>query len=334
MTGRVVLEREGRRESTHRVHLAVVDAAGGLQTRNGDPDLAIFVRSAAKPFQALPLVQDGAGDRWGITARELAACCGSHGGEAGHLACVRGLLDRIGVPESSLACGPHDPMNEDAARALLEAGQVPRPIHNNCSGKHAGMLALARYHGWPTRGYRLRDHPVQRRMRAEMTRWAGVPEGEMGLGIDGCGVVCFHLPLRAMARAYARLVEAAEEGEPASAAVVGAMAQHPFQVAGTDRLCTVLIEATRGRVIAKVGAEGVYGAGERRRRFGLALKVEDGARRAAEVALVTAMVELGWVEGEEREALGPWVERTVPNTLGEPAAVLRAEGRMTHGGEG
>jgi L-asparaginase II len=324
----IVLERGGRVESSHRVHAAVVSAEGQLAGGNGHVDFATFLRSAAKPFQALPLVEEGAVEALGITPEELAVCCGSHGGEPEHLARVRSLLERADAGESDLACGPHLPLHQPSAHALLRGGTSASKIHNNCSGKHAGMLALARHCGWPIEGYRDPGHPVQKRMLREIVRWTGVPEPEILPGTDGCGVVCFGLPLRAIALAFARFGQAARGGDEGPAAVIGAMAGHPFFVAGSGRLCTQLAEVTGGRLIAKVGAEGVYGAVDLHRGLGVALKVVDGARRACEVALLTILMEVGVLEPAEIEELEHRWDVVVPNTLGEPAARLRAEGRL------
>jgi len=324
----IVLERGGRVESRHRVHAAVVAADGQLAGGNGDVDFSTFLRSAAKLFQALPLVEEGAVEALGITPEELAVCCGSHGGQPEHLVRVRSLLERAHAGESDLACGPHLPLHQPSAHALLRAGAGASKIHNNCSGKHAGMLALARHCGWPLEGYRDPGHPVQKRMLREIVRWTGVPEADVLPGTDGCGVLCFGLPLRAIALAFARFGQSARRSDEGPAAVIEAIADHPFFVAGSGRLCTELTEVTRGRVISKVGAEGVYGAVDRHRCVGVALKVEDGARRACEVALLTILMEMGVLEPAEIEELEHRWDVVVPNTLGEPAARLRAEGRL------
>jgi len=264
---------------------------GRLDRVAGQSDLCTFFRSSAKPFQAMPLVDDGVVERFGVPAVELALCCASHSGEPAHISGVQSLLARIGASEHDLECGAHAPYNSVAAAALAASGQSPRPIHNNCSGKHAGMLALAKHHGWPTEGYTEAQHPVQRRMLDEVVRWTGVPEADIETATDGCGVVCFALTIEAMARAYSALAEAARAGEPAQR-IVQAMTEHPFAVAGTDRVCTRFVEAARGRAIAKVGAEGVYGACVPELGLGIALKARDGAFRAAEAVLVRLMIAL------------------------------------------
>ncbi len=315
-------------ESLHRVHAAVVEPDGSLAAWSGDPQRQTYMRSAAKPIQALPLVLEGVVEARGVTPAELAVCCGSHGGEPEHLQVVRSLLERVGLDASALECGPHPPMHEASAHGLLRAGGTSEPIHNNCSGKHAGMLALARAKGWPTGGYSRPEHPVQERILAEVERWTGVARHEIVQGVDGCGVPCFGVPLIAMARAFAELAAAADAGDKGPSAVLDAMTAHPFQVAGTDRLCTQLMTELGGRVVAKVGAEGVYCALDRQTGRGIALKVEDGSRRAAEVALMAVLGELQVLGDDQSEAMVRRGEPPVPNTLGRPVAGLRSRGGL------
>ncbi len=327
----IQLIRGGRVESSHRVHAAVVDESEHLMAWSGSPEFKTFVRSAAKPFQVLPLVEEGGVEQWGVVPEEVALACGSHGGEIPHLARVRSLLARVDVEESALACGPHLPMHEESAQALLQAGETALPIHNNCSGKHAGMLALARTMGWSLDAYHRSGHPVQERMVDEVARWTEVPPDRILRGIDGCGVVCFGLPLRAMARGWGRFSRAASRGSEGPELVLGAMARHPFQVAGTGRLCTRVMEVTDGRIVVKLGAEGVYCGVDRSTGVALALKVEDGSRRACEVALVEILCQMELLDPEEEGSLASWRRREVLNTLGEEAACLQAQGVLESG---
>jgi L-asparaginase II len=321
----VVLRRASVVESRHRVHAAVVDADGSRLNSVGDPELVTFLRSAAKPFQAVAMVEDGAAEAFGIPASELALCCASHSGEPEHVSEVRSLLARCGFSEDALKCGPHAPLSDTAAAALRATGEPPAPIHNNCSGKHAGMLALARHHGWTPTGYLEAAHPVQRRMLTDVGRWVGIPESEIGVGVDGCGVACFAVPLTAAARGFAALAAEAARGKGAARSVLDAMAAHPRLIGGTGRLCTRIGEVTEGTVVAKVGAEGVYCASVRGEGIGIALKVEDGARRGAEVALVRMLVLLGLLGTAAREALADDLRPPVRNTRGEMVGTLQAE---------
>jgi L-asparaginase II len=310
-------------ESSHRVHAAVVDAEGRLRAFAGDAEHVTYLRSAAKPLQALPLVDDGAFERYGLTLEELALCCGSHSGSAEHVRAAESILARAGVSAEALACGPHPPFDDDARRALQEAGLEAGRLHNNCSGKHAGMMVLARAHGWEPAGYERREHPVQGRMLAEVARWTQLPEEAIALAVDGCGVVCFALPLHHVALAFAGLAAAARRGDRGPSAVVEAMTTYPVMVAGEGRLCTDLIRAAGGRLFAKVGAEGVYCVGVPGAELGIALKVEDGATRAVAPAIAGILRELDLISEDELGRLLPHVFAEIVNTRGEVVGQVR-----------
>lgn len=326
---RVEVRRGATVESRHVVSVAVADGNGGLRATAGDPELITFARSAIKPLQALPLVDDRVAEKFGFGAAELALACASHGGEPFHIDVAQSMLRRIGLDEHALACGAHPPMHEASARLLRDMRRAPTRIHNNCSGKHAGMLALARAHGWPLAGYHDVDHPVQQRMLHEMTRWSGVAPEDITIAVDGCGVATFALPLSGMARAFGALAAAARRGEKAPAAIARAMTTYPEYVGGTDRLCTELTRASAGRIIAKVGAEGVYCAAVPGAELGVALKVEDGARRAAEPALLGVLHALGLLSDDEVGVLARYAEPVVRNTRGEAVGELRAIVELT-----
>lgn len=315
-------------ESVHEVHVAVADAEGRLRAFAGDPDLRTFARSAIKAMQALPLLEDGAAARFGITEEELALCCASHSGEPRHVELARSILRRIGAGEEALACGPHWPFHDESSRALREAGERPGRIHNNCSGKHAGMLALARHHDWPLAEYQRPEHPVQERMLREVVRWTEVAAAHVGVGVDGCGVATFSVPLVALARGFARLAAEARRGTSDAARVVQAMLRHPYLVGGTNRLCTELMESAAGRIFAKVGAEGVYGAGVPGAELGIALKVQDGAARAAEPALVEVLRVLGLLGEAEVQQLARWHTPDMTNTRGDRVGYIRCTLRL------
>jgi L-asparaginase II len=318
-------------ESRHRLHVAVVDSAGVLRAASGDPELITFFRSAAKPLQALPLVDDGAVDRFGIPARELALCCGSHDGTRAHLEVASSLLQRVCASAESLACGAHPPYSVGAARELAETGLEPMRLHNNCSGKHAGMIALARARGWEPEGYQLPEHPVQARILGELVRWTGVPAEGMGRGTDGCGVPTYSLPLRHMALAYARLAGAARRGERGPAAVISAMAEHPDMVGGDGRLCTELARVARGRLFPKIGGEAVYCVGVPGAELGIALKVEDGNTRALGPAVICLLRELDLISEDDFGRLHTFAFPQLTNTRGEPVGELRARIRLEPG---
>jgi L-asparaginase II len=317
--------RGGVTESRHCVHAVVADAEGRLVWTAGDAGLVTFVRSAIKMFQALPLVEDGGVERFGLLDEEIAITTASHGGEPFHFETVRSLLGKAGVPEDALACGPHPPMHAASADALRARSVTPGRIHNNCSGKHAGMLALAALHGCPRTGYHLLAHPVQTRVLATVAEWTGVAHDAVGCAVDGCGLPTFALPLDQVARACGRLSAAAHAGDDAPARVIGAMTEHPLYVAGTDRLCTDLMRAASGRVWAKVGAEGYYCAGVPERGLGVAIKIEDGAWRAAEPALLAVLRAVDAIDDETLAALARYAEPAVTNTRGERVGGVRVE---------
>ncbi len=310
-------------ESIHTVHAAVVDSNGTLRASVGNPDFVTYFRSGAKPFQAAPLVRDGALDRFGITLEELALCCGSHSGEPHHLQIVTSMLAKVGVDAESLVCGPHPPIHERSRRDLAEEGIEPGRLHNNCSGKHLGMLALARSHGWETLGYNRPEHPVQGRILSELSRWAGVPLEAIALGTDGCGVVCFALPLHQMAFAYANLSSAARRGERDATYIVGAMTSYPDMVAGTGRLCTELMECTAGRLLAKSGAEGLYFVGVPGAELGVALKVEDGSSRAVGPAVLSVLRQLDLISEDDLGILSAHAYPDLVNTCGDVVGQIR-----------
>ena len=270
-------------ESRHRVHVAVVDASGRLVASAGDPEYRTFWRSAAKPFQALPLVEDGVVQQFGLMRQDLALACASHSSERGQVALVREFLQRVGCSERDLMCGPHRPLSDAVAKDYETRGQRLTAVHSNCSGKHTGMLGLAKHHGWPTEFYARIEHPVQQRCLKSVSEYTDVAAKDVGVAVDGCGVACFALPLRNMALAYTRIPPL----------ILEAMVVHPELIAGEGRPCTEMMRAHPGRVVAKVGAEGVYSASLIREALGVTLKVEDGHSFASALAIAAVVAELG-----------------------------------------
>lgn len=315
-------------ESLHRVSIAVVDADGRLRAHAGKADLVVFARSAVKPVQAIALVEDGAADRLGWSDRELALACASHSGEKQHVEVAASMLASLGLAEDALACGAQAPFDDVAAREMSRRGEKPTRLHNNCSGKHAGMLALAAAHGWPVRGYHEAQHPVQLRMLHEMSRWSATRTDAIAVAVDGCGVTTFALPLHALALTFARLAIDARTRDGPAGRLIHAMTSHPELVGGTNRLCTALMQAAGGRIFAKVGAEGVYCAGVPAAGIGIALKVEDGAKRAAEPALIEVLRLLGLLMEEDMGQLARYAQPRVLNTRGEVVGSLRARVEM------
>lgn len=313
----VVVTRGGATESRHRVHAAVVDPRCTLTGSARDPRLVSYWRSSAKPFQVMPLLESGGFDELGWGDDELALACASHGGEPEHVAIAESMLKDLGMEEGDLACGPHEPLAMRGVKILREQGARPTRLHNNCSGKHAAMLASAHVQGWPTVGYERADHDVQRACTAAVSVWCGVPVSGLGIAVDGCGVPVYAMSLEAMARAYAKLAVAANRGDSIPSRIVRAMRSRPFLVGGSDRFDTVLLEETNGRVLAKIGAEGVHTVAALDLGVGIAVKVEDGAPRAQYPAVVRLLQHLGALPAELPPRLAEFLRRPIRNTRGE-----------------
>ena len=319
----VEVTRGAQVESRHRVHAAVVDASGRRVASARDAGTVTHWRSCAKPFQVMPLLEDGGFDALGWGDDELALACASHGGEPEHVAIAQAMLESIGREEGDLACGAHEPFAQRGQAALRASATRATRLHNNCSGKHAAMLGRAHVAGWPSLGYERREHPVQQGCLAEVARWSDVAPKDIGLAVDGCGVVVFALPLQAMALAFARLGQASRDAGSVPARVVHAMRSRPFLVGGSDRFDTALIEATDGRVLPKVGAEGVYSLSLVSEGIGVALKAEDGAQRAQIMAVLRVLQLLGALPAELPPRLVEFASPLVRNTRGEVVGEVR-----------
>ncbi|HEY1612841.1 MAG TPA: asparaginase [Rhizomicrobium sp.] len=293
----VEITRGSQVESVHRGAIAIVDSRGGVRFALGDIDHAHFPRSSLKPIQALPLVESGAADAFGLGDEEIALACASHSGEPMHTSRVSAWLKRLDLGEADLACGPQASRYEPVAAEMIREGQAPTRILNNCSGKHAGFLTLARHWKIATAGYERHDHPVQMVVAQTLGELSDI-HSEMPWGIDGCAAPNFAIPLKAFAHALARLAapkDATSDRGRASIRIVQAMIAHPELVAGTARPCTILMQASEGRFAVKTGAEGVYAAIVPKLGLGIALKIDDGAGRAAETAIAAVLVQMGLV---------------------------------------
>lgn len=287
--------RGSRIESCHRGAIAVSDAQGRLVLALGDVARPIYPRSAVKALQAIPLVETGAADAFDLTAGELAVACGSHSGERVHLDAVESLLAKTGLGERDLACGAHWPLSEATTRALLRGGRRPRPIHNNCSGKHAGMLAVAVHLGLDPHGYEKPDHPLQVMIGRILSETCGVTLDPASMGIDGCSLPTFALPLSALAQGFARFGTGSRltpERGRATQALMRACFAAPVLVAGDGRFDTIALRGLGPSAFTKGGAEGVHCAALPELGLGLALKIDDGAKRGAERALSEVLATL------------------------------------------
>ncbi len=315
-------------ESRHRGHISAVDGDGKEVASLGESETITYMRSSAKLHQALPLVATGAADHFHFTDREIAVACGSHSGQAIHAETVAGMLAKIGLDASALKCGVHEPFDKQTAQEMRERGEQPSILQNNCSGKHTGMLALALHLRAPTETYDHQDNPVQLAILDTVARFSGVPISELAIGTDGCGVPVFGMPVRAMALMYARLVappaDFAEETRKACARIVAAVTTYPEMIGGTiERFDTELMRAARGRVVSKVGAEGVYTAAvlpcaEWPRGLGLAFKIEDGEdRRARPTVAIESLRQLGILRDDSLKAVEAYASFPIRNHRGD-----------------
>lgn len=327
-------------ESRHRGHIAAVTSDNRLIASLGEPETVTYLRSSAKPHQAIPLVASGAADRFGFTPEEVAIACGSHSGEPVHVATVARMLEKIGLTDQALKCGVHEPFSREVTLGLRREGHAPSILQNNCSGKHTGMLALALHLGAPVEEYDHLDSPVQQIILRTIAEFADVRVHEVVIGVDGCGVPVFGVSVRRMALMYARLVHPPREFDAqisgACERIVKAMMAHPELVGGTaERLDTELMRSGKGSLISKVGAEGVYTiavlpSSSYPQGFGMALKIEDGEdRRARPPAVLEAMRQLGVFDaGMERE-LSPYISFTVRNHRGDDVGSVQPRFKLT-----
>jgi L-asparaginase II len=289
-------------ESVHFGSIAVVDRDGNLLASIGNPDLRLYFRSSAKPFQAIPLIESGAADRYGFTPAELALCCASHSGTESHQQRVRAMLAKIGLDETALQCGSPGPFNEQSL-AQVQAGLVPlSPTQCDCSGKHAGMLATCLYLGYPIDNYLNPEHPLQQTILELIAEVCAVPRDSIALGTDGCSLPTFGSTLRAFARAYAELAQPQTHID-ALDRLRSAMTEHPENVGGPGEYVTDLMSAAGSSVVAKVGAEGLLCIGLPERGLGIAIRIADGSFRAHPVVAGECLRQLGTVPDPVLERL-------------------------------
>ncbi len=327
MSNPVLVEvlRGARVESRHRGAVAIVDADGATVHAVGDVAMPVFPRSAIKALQALPLVESGAADRFGLADEELALACASHSGEEGHVAGVAHMLGKAGLDASALACGAHWPINQAAAFALAKTG-APSALHNNCSGKHAGFLCLACAMGADHDGYWRPDHPVQNTVRVLLEDLTGTALGPEQCAVDGCSVPTWAIPLRALAHAFAKF--GTGHGLPrgradAAGRLRAACAAKPWHVAGTGRFCTDIMTLLGKRVFVKTGAEGMFCGALPEQGLGIAIKCDDGAGRAAEVVMASIVARFLPLDDAERAALARFMRPTLRNWNGFEVGALR-----------
>ena len=314
-------------ENRHRGAYAVVAADGTIIASAGDIERAIFPRSAIKSMQALPIFARHAEDKFHHTEEELALACASHHGEADHVATASGLLTRMGLSAADLECGAHQPTNGVAREALRAAGAEPSALHNNCSGKHSGMLSVALAMGVPTAGYVGREHEVQKAVRAAVEAVIGESLSEGKCGTDGCSIPTFAAPLRAFAYGFARMATGsgiAPELAHAARRLFDAATAHPHLVAGTGHADTLIMAAFKGRLMQKVGAEGVQCGAIRDKGWGYALKCDDGNIAASQSMLAGLLLEIAEPDAEQRAVLEKYASQTIHSVRGAEVGVLRS----------
>jgi L-asparaginase II len=339
----VEILRGGVRESAHRAAVAVCDGEGRLVLALGDVERPVFPRSAVKAIQALPLIESGAADRFGLSDAEIALACASHSGEPAHVETAASALRKAGRDEGCLECGAHWPTHETAARVLAASGRQPDQRHNNCSGKHAGFICVACAEGVDPAGYVRPEHTVQRQVRAALEDVTGVSLEGAPMGIDGCSIPTFAIPLRALARGFARYGTGhglSVDRARAAARIRAACAAHPFMVAGSGSFDTRVMEALRERAFIKTGAEGVYCGCLPELGLGVAIKADDGAGRAAETVMAAIILAFLDLDGEERGVVAPMADLALRNwkqievgrqrATGALAEVLRERGWHPH----
>jgi len=307
-------------ESQHRGAWVLAEPSGAVRASAGDSRQPVFARSSVKSLQALPLIESGAAARFGFSDAEIALALASHSGEPCHVEAVAALLGRLGLSEADLQCGPQPPADPTARLALEGAGLEPSRLHNNCSGKHAGFLALALHLGVDTARYLDPEAASQRRVREAVEAMALARPGEVTLAVDGCSAPTFRLPLERLATALARVANPADlppERREACERMGRAVARHPELIAGSrKRLCTDLARATGGRIFPKVGGEAVYALGVRGASLGLAIKIDDGSARALAPLVVELLARLSLLAPGELEALSAWRSGPLRNWAG------------------
>ena len=317
-------------ESRIRAHIAVVDTSGRLLHYVGDPSYVTYLRSSSKPLQALPLLETGAADAFGLTEDEVAVACASHNGEDFHTDAVRSLLSKAGLTEDDLQCGAH-PINRSFHRRALPDDQPPERIHSNCSGKHAGMLATSKYRGWPIATYRDPQHPLQRLNLKTLSDLSAYPADEIHIGVDGCGVPVFAMPIRNMALAFARLARSDALPAPRHQTLTrirSAMMAHPHMIAGTHGFDSDLMREARGTIVCKGGAAALHCVGLPAHGIGIAIKIEDADAQYIPPTSMEVLRQLNALSADTLEALDAYRWRP-PVTNANDDIVGRVETTVT-----
>ena len=294
---------------------AVVNSEGKLLLYCGEPQKTVYMRSSAKPIQAMCVLESGAVDAYGLTEEELAVICSSHSGEAFHVKAVRSILSKAGLTEEHLQCGVHAPLNEQAAKALEQSGQAPGQIHNNCSGKHTGMLITAKYLGESLEDYYRPNHKVQQRIIEMIADLCQYDREKIVIGVDGCGVPVHALPLYHAAWGAARMArpEALEGRAEHAERIISAMTAHPKMVSGTGRFDAMLMEEFQGNIFSKAGADGYEIVGIKDQGLGIAVKADDGNTDIRSMVVVEILRQLGYPVKKNRDGMQKYIRKEIYN---------------------
>jgi len=308
-------------ESIHHGCICVVDPEGNVVYKKGDINTMFFFRSAAKPIQIIPFIQSGGAKAMNYTSKEIAIGCASHSGEPEHQKTVLNVLKRLDLDVADLRCGAKSPYNEEENNRLISHGEKPSPLHSGCSGKHVTMLAYSKYLGYDTSDYNKISHPVQQEVLKAISFFSDREADSIPIGVDGCGLPIFILPVYNMALSYARLTGYSQD--PGSAyyeackTVFDAMNEYPEMVAGTGEFDTELMRYTNGKLIAKIGAEAVYCLGIKEKNLGVCIKIADGSERAVYPVVMQLLLELDVINNSEYEKLKHWHKAKLLNNLEE-----------------
>jgi L-asparaginase II len=319
-------------ESMHHGSVVVVNHQGQLVAHTGNPDFKTFARSTVKLIQALPVIESGAADTFQFSEEDLALVCASHNAEVQHTDRASSILQKAGVSEDKLQCGPHYPYHAGTTEEMRERGEKPRSIHNNCSGKHSGMLALAQHLNAPFDTYTELAHPVQQLNLKTLSELSDVPADQIDIGIDGCSVPVFGLSLLGLAKAFARVGNPSglsEARQKSTRRVLDAIRKHPFYIAGSDRFDTSLIQTTQGRLIGKAGAEAIFAVVIPEKGWGLVAKIADGNNRSLYAVVVETLNQLGLLSESELEALKAFHRPIVKNWKGQEVGHIETTLKLT-----
>ena len=319
-------------ENIHRGDVAVVNARGEIIAKVGNPHKVTYMRSSAKPIQACAVIESGATEHFSLNEKEIAVICASHYAEDFHTEAVLSILEKIGLDEEAFLLGATYSLNDNITSQFLREGKEKRKIYNNCSGKHSGMLALAMHMGYDIKTYDKLENPVQQMMLETVAEFVAMKKEDINIGIDGCGVPVFGMPIYNMALSYAKMADVSsfeEERREAVNKIVDSMTKYPEMIAGTGGFCSELMKVTNGRIFGKLGADGVYCLGIRGKGIGIALKVEDGSAKALSCVVIEALRQLDELSDSEFKMFESFYIKENINTQGRKVGEMKPDFRLS-----